>query len=196
MSTSRLLTSVLVLVSAVVVIGPAVNADVVVRERFVIDEDHVEQVEHGPTWCPEVPFLVRFQAHGRGSFMGVRRGNGLVYFAEHVRVAESYTNVENGKALTTRVVANNKDQTITDNGDGTLTITFKGTGRTFVHGPDGSRLFIDAGIFMGQLLVDHNGTPGDPEDDEVVEFLGLVKEEGRHDTADRDFCTDVAGFLG
>lgn len=195
MSTKRLSAAALTLASAAVLLGPAADGEVVVRERFVIDDDHIEQVEHGAEWCPQVPFLVRFQGTGRGSFLGVRRGDGLVYFADHVRIRESYTNVQNGKSLSQKIAVNSKDQTIVDNGDGTLTIIFKVTGRTFVYGPDGSRLFVDAGVFMGELLVDHNGTPGNPEDDGEPEFIGEVKLAGRHDTADRDFCADVLQFL-
>jgi len=33
-------------------------------------------------------------------------------------------------------------------------------------------------------------------DDVELEFLGLVKEAGRSDTADRDFCADIHEFIG
>jgi hypothetical protein len=43
------------------------------------------------------------------------------------------------------------------------------------------------------LLIDHNGTtPTDPTDDEVVAFLGVVKEStGRSD----DFCAAAVAAL-
>jgi hypothetical protein len=50
------------------------------------------------------------------------------------------TNVDNGKALTLNTVERFTDQSIVDNGDGTITITAKDTARTHVYGPDGERL--------------------------------------------------------
>jgi hypothetical protein len=42
------------------------------------------------------------------------------------------------------------------------------------------------------LLIDHKGTPTDPTDDEVVAFLGVVKESrGRSD----DFCAAAVAAL-
>jgi hypothetical protein len=46
-------------------------------------------------------------------------------------------------------------------------------------GTDGTRLFLDAGTFRFRLLVDHGGTPTDPFDDVLLEFLGFVKEARR-----------------
>ena len=55
---------------------------------------------------------------------------------------------------------------------------------------------VNAGTFRIELLVDHGGTPTDPFDDVLLEFLGFVKEAGRSDTADRDFGEDIHEFIG
>jgi hypothetical protein len=57
-------------------------------------------------------------------------------------------------------------------------------------------LFLVAGMFRFEFLVDHGGTPTDPSDDEELEFVGVVKEAGRADTANRDFCEDIHEFIG
>jgi hypothetical protein len=61
-------------------------------------------------------------------------------------------------------------------------------------GPDGERLFLNAGA-RAVLLVDNGGTPIDPTDDEVIDF-SLMRSVGRDDTFDRDFCTHMKALLG
>ncbi|HEX6249345.1 MAG TPA: hypothetical protein VFZ64_15865 [Nocardioidaceae bacterium] len=164
------------------------------REHYSWSDSHIEQEEH-EDFCPDVEFEVLFTGEGDGFFQGVTHGDGLVYYADHFRVTETYTNTENGKTLTFKRAMSFKDQKIVDDGEN-LIITFKGTGTTRTYGPDGRLLFVDAGQFVVQDLIDHAGTPGDPSDDEWQEFLGLLKEVGRTDTAERDFCADLNEFLG
>jgi hypothetical protein len=122
--------------------------------------------------------------------------DGLIYGADRVRLTDSWTNLANDKTFTVVVTGQQKDLRVTDNGDGTLTILVLTAGRQSAFGPDGTRLFLDAGTFRFEVLIDHGGTPTDPFDDEFIEFLGLVKEAGRSDTADRDFCEDIHEFIG
>jgi len=84
---------------------------------------------------------------------------------------------------------------VTDNGDGTVTIDVQSTGTTTYYDDDGNRLFIDAGRQTATIVIDTNGTPGDPSDDEFVAFLG-GDLTGHFETADRDFCADVMEFIG
>jgi len=44
-------------------------------------------------------------------------------------------------------------------------------------------------------VVQFDGTPIDPADDEVIDF-SLVRSVGRDDTFDRDFFTVMKAFLG
>ena len=46
------------------------------------------------------------------------------------------------------------------------------------------------------FLVDHNGTPTIPDDDEFLGPVGAIGLHGRFDTEDRDFCADIMEFLG
>ena len=78
-----------------------------------------------------------------------------------------------------------KDQRVTDNGDGTLTILVLTTGNEVLYGEDGKAIARNPGQLRFEFLVDHGGTPTDPSDDEFLEFLGVVKDStGRND----DFC--------
>jgi hypothetical protein len=166
-----------------------------VNERYHITDSHIEHGEPGSDFCPQVefPVLVEIEVAGR---LLIKTANGpFPYFADHSRTTESYTNLENGKTFTLVQATRGADQRIVDNGDGTITLTFKHTGRSFAYGPDGNRLFVDTGQVQVQVVIDYNGTPGDPDDDEILEDLGLVKLTGRQDTDGRDFCDDLLTFL-
>jgi hypothetical protein len=86
---------------------------------------------------------------------------------------------------------------VTDNGDGTLTIPGMGAGMSKYLGPDGF-LFLDAGQFRFEVLIDHGGTPTDPSDDEEIEgtFRVVRDRTGRNDTEGCDFCDDIHEFIG
>lgn len=69
------------------------------------------------------------------------------------------------------------------------------TGNEKWYGPDGKVLFRNPGQVRFEILIDHGGTPGDPSDDEFLEFLGIVKDStGRNDLEGRDFCDDLVEF--
>jgi len=94
-------------------------------------------------------------------------------------------------------MASKKDLKVTDNGDGTLTILVNAAGGQRIYGPDGKLLFRDPGMVRYEFLIDHNGTPTDPEDDEFLEFLGVVKgSTGLNESEGRDFCDDIRMFIG
>ncbi len=131
-----------------------------------------------------------------GFFHTVRRGDGLVYEADHVRLFSTDTNLLNGKTLTFRQVNRGATQSIVDNGDGTSTLTFKNVGVLHVYGPDGSLLFKRAGQNRGEVLLDNGGTPGDQGDDQFLEFLGFTKTPHLDEWGQQDFCAVVAEYLG
>ena len=58
-----------------------------------------------------------------------------------------------------------------------------------------ARVDLFAGLFRFQFLVDHGGTPTDPDDDEEIEgsFEILQDTAGR---AGRDFCDDIHDIIG
>jgi hypothetical protein len=117
---------------------------------------------------------------------------GPVHFMEHSELSFVDTNLANGNAITGTGKTVQRALDATDNGDGTLTVLFLATGNQATFGPDGKAIARDPGQVRFELLVDHNGTPDDPTDDEVLAFLGFVKEStGRSD----DFCAAAVPAL-
>jgi hypothetical protein len=112
----------------------------------------------------------------------------LVYFMDNFHGWESFTNPEMGDSyvhVTNSVV---HDQKITDNGDGTLTIVTMGAGGDNRYASNGSLSLHDTGTTRFAALIDHNGTPSNPDDDVFLEDLGVVKPStGTNDTQGRDF---------
>jgi hypothetical protein len=140
--------------------------------------------------------LEQFDRHVNITF-NQRGEDKIAYFTGNIHGWTSWTNVANGKTLTGVDNFVDKDQKITVNDDGTLTILVLAAGSTKVYGPDGRLLFNDPGQVRFEVLIDHNGTPTDPSDDEFLEFLGVVKgSTGRNDLDGRDFCEDIQAFIG
>jgi hypothetical protein len=164
------------------------------RERFDIDESHIEQEEH-EGFCPDIEFLVLYEEQGHGSFVFTQRGDGLAYGVLHLSLSATFTNMETGQFFTQSLVINSRDHAVTVNDD-TLTITVRDAVHITTYDSEGKRLFSDSGLIEYELLIDHSGTPGDPSDDEFLEFLGETKSAGHFETADRDFCADIAEFIG
>jgi hypothetical protein len=179
--------------AAVAVVSAATPAlaEPLVHERF--HESSSEVVEE---FCGDL--TVREDIDFTGTFVGNPHGpDELFYGLEHLHGTHSWTNLANGKTFTVVVNVLNKDQRVTDNGDGTLTIQGLSTGSEKIYGPDGKLLFNNPGQVRFETLIDHGGTPTDPTDDEFLEFLGIVKgSTGRNDTEGRDFCTDIHEFIG
>jgi hypothetical protein len=138
---------------------------------------------------------VRIDTDLRGSFLVKTQGpDGLVYFLESLHGTVSFTNLATGKSFTNVLNIVNKDLKVTDNGDGTLTILAMATGSVKNYGPDGNLLFNDPGQTRVEILVDHGGTPTDPDDDAVLEERIVKPSTGRNDTEGRDFCDDFHLF--
>ena len=88
-----------------------------------------------------------------------------------------------------------RDQEVVDNGDGTLTIQVQLTGPDRYY-LDDELMFVDTGMVRFRILIDDGGTPMDPTDDEEIGSLGLDAVTGLRQTDGRDFCADMAEFLG
>ena len=146
-------------------------------------------------WCPAdvVDFAVTESAVASGKDRVTTEKDGLIRFAGTYRVVRTYS--ANEKTLLAETHGNYRDTAIVDNGDGTLEISFKDATATKIW-LDGAFLFHDTGLVEGAFLVDHNGTPTIPEDDENLGPVGAIGLHGRFDTGDRDFCEDIAMFLG
>jgi hypothetical protein len=146
-------------------------------------------------WCPAD--VVDFEVAQSWEASGIDRiktgHDGLVSFAATFERVDTYS--ANGKTLVNDIHGNARDHKVVDNGDGTLTIYFKDSVRATAW-LDGEFLFHDSGLVEGAVLIDYNGTPSDPEDDIFLGPVGDDELHGRFDTGDRDFCEDVATFLG
>jgi hypothetical protein len=115
----------------------------------------------------------------------------LPYFLDSFHGWESFTNPDTGDSYVHVFNGVIHDQTVTDNGDGTLTVVSMGAGGDKWHASNGSLALHDTGTVRFAVLVDDNGTPSDPSDDVFLEDLGVVKPStGTNGTEGRDFCED------
>lgn len=128
-----------------------------------------------------------------GSGTAVVRGDGILYYGVHVLAEAVVSNPDTGDFVRTVNRVFEKDLTIADNGDGTMTITVLATGNFTAYDSDGKAIVRDPGQVRFQVLIDHGGTLDDPTDDEFLEFLGLTKgSTGRSD----DYCAAVLADIG
>jgi hypothetical protein len=150
-------------------------------------------------FCGDVVTFPVVQDHySSGTEHITTHGDSPLYFQEHFRDVDTFTNTLNNKTFTVVNIGNGKDLKIVDNGDGTITITFKVVFRQLVYAPEGTLLFRTAGQFRTRETIDTNGTLTDPSDDEPVDgTFSIVKDfVGHDDTAGRDFCQDLVTFIG
>lgn len=121
----------------------------------------------------------------------VRRG---IYYFRLVAVNRSvYTNMETGASLTGHSSVHERDQRIVDNGDGTLTVTFRTSGRESFHTQAGALIGIRIVRQTVEVVLDHAGTPDDPSDDEVISETW--SEPTGVDTLGLDECSVAAQYL-
>lgn len=142
---------------------------------------------------------VTFDFHVSGTFM--YRGNqqdGLPYYREDAHLTNTLTNLSNGKTAFHRINIAHKDTQVTDNGDGTLTVTFReASGGDHWFDSNGKLVLPDTGVVWTQILVDDGGTPTDPTDDEFIDSLGDVKVVGQEgNVTDENFCDMILAVLG
>lgn len=130
---------------------------------------------------PGLDLRVDFTIDGRVHVVPRGRDQ-LAYFLQHGTRTETLTNPANGKSVTYVARVTEKDMRVTDNGDGTLTVLVLATGNATLSGADGKAIARNPGQVRFELLVDDGGTPADPSDDEIIDFLGVVKgSTGRSD---------------
>jgi len=146
-------------------------------------------------WCPAdvVDFEVTYSWEASGIDRITTQKNGIIRFASTFNAVDTYS--ANGKTFVIESKGNARDHKIIDNGDGTLTIWIKDSVLSTAW-LDGEFLFHDSGLVSGAVIIDHNGTPGDPDDDTFLRAVDDFELHGRFDTGDRDFCEDIALFLG
>jgi hypothetical protein len=175
-------------VSAAAMLATAASAKVIVRETT-----HEEDTLVLNNFCDVQGLTVEDEFVGDFRLRAVPHGRDrLAYFLEHGKVTQVFTNPATDKSVTAVAKFIEKDLRVTDNGDGTLTILVLVTGNGVVYGEDGKAIARNPGQIRFQFIVDHAGTPSDPDDDVFLEDLGVVKDPtGRTD----DFCAAVVPAL-
>ena len=98
--------------------------------------------------------------------------------------------MDNGNFVTEHVLVLGKDLSVTDNGDGTLTVIQLSTGNATVYNSSGKAIGRNPGQVRFEFVVDHNGTP-DPTDDILLSETLVKGSTGRSD----DFCEVVVPAL-
>jgi hypothetical protein len=157
------------------------------------EDDYLEYSQIIEDFCGVAGLTVEQEGVAEGRLRTTTHGpDGLSY--EHARASstDTYTNLATGEFVTIVGAYVNRAKRVTDNGDGTLTILLEGPSHFTTFNQDGERIAKSAGVVGFELLIDHAGTPTDPSDDEVIEFLGFVKDVGRT----HDFCTTVVQAIG
>lgn len=132
-----------------------------------------------------------------GNFVFNQRGSSpFPYYRESVHGSVVTTNLNTGGTFTNVFTSNRGDHIITDNGDGTITITVFASGGSRFYDTDGKLVLKDPGEVRFAFDIDYNGTPGDPNDDvDVPDSFRVVRSStGNSDLSNRDFCADLVQF--
>jgi hypothetical protein len=176
----------LVAAAAVVLVGVA-SAKLIEKGTFHDEDTFVDLDFCGEGIIVDGAFVVdgRFRVSTRGP-------EGLLYFMEHVSGTTTLTNRDTDESVTVVSKVLNKDLKVTDNGNGTLTVLFLATGNDVIYGSDGKAIGRNPGQIRIEFLIDHNGTPLDPFDDEVISDRVVKGSTGRSD----DFCDVVLSAIG
>jgi hypothetical protein len=186
--------------SAFVIAGLAVAGLIISTPATAkpLDKGHFHDVFTGDVYdCDGTP--AQDGGDVSGNFLFNQRGgtkHPFPYYRESVHGTVFTTNLNTGGTYTNVFTANSKDQTIVNNGDGTITITVFASGGSRYYDQNGKLVLKDPGEVRFAFDVDYNGTPGNPDDDqEVPDSFRLVREStGRNDTQGRDFCADLVEF--
>ena len=153
---------------------------------------HDEFQETFDDFCDVEGLTVAVDTEVRGRFRLVARGSGRdPYFAQRVKVAQTFTNPETGEYVTARENTLSKDLEVTRDGD-LLTITVLATGNYTIFDADGKAIARNPGQTRFQVVIDDNGTPEDSSDDEEVSFEIVKPSTGRTD----DSCEAIVGAIG
>ena len=114
--------------------------------------------------------------------------NGFPLFQGIFNGTQTYTNPDNGKSVNVRLAGvGYKGLSVTDNGDGTITVRSATSGlQEQLRLPDGTLVSIDAGRLVNTVVLDYNGTPTIEEDDTLISEE-LIFQAGPHPDLDSDF---------
>jgi hypothetical protein len=169
------------------------EGNTVFRDHFSMKDSHIEQEAHDD-FC-DVPFLVRWSGRFTVTETVTRKGGGeLEYGSFHSSASDTWTNVETGASFHTIGSFSTRDQKLTWNGDGTLSVAAMDRFSTKLFDGDGKLVAIDAGLVAVHLVIDLNNVD-DPEDDTIISET-VTKDHGIRTFGERDFCADLVAFIG
>lgn len=178
--------AVLALGMMVAMLAAAAGAVPPVKETIHDEFEFVDTDFCGAGLMVEVAVVLdlRVQAASRGR-------EGLIYFLAHGTETDVLTNLANDKSIRSVARVIEKDLKVTDNGDGTLTVLILATGNVVLYGENGKAIARNPGQIRVELLIDHGGTPNDPNDDVLLSEELVKGSTGRSD----DFCTAAVAAL-
>ena len=158
-------------------------------------ESGTEPIEFSNTvskFCGESGLRVRVDGEGTLTYsLDVRGSDGYVFVSEHIVLDVTWTNVRTGAFVTGHENTSFRDLAIKDNGDGTHTITYFGTGNFTVYDASGTAIVRNPGQLRFEVVIDLNGTPQNLDDDKVLSEELILGSTGRND----DFCEAVVPEL-
>jgi hypothetical protein len=169
------------------------DGNTVFRDHFTGKDSHIEQEAHDD-FCV-LPFLVRWSGRFTVTDTVTRKSGGdLEYGSFHVSSRDNWTNVDTGATFFTIGSFSTRDQKLTWNEDGTLSVDAMDRFSNKLFDGDGKLVAIDAGLVAVHLLIDLNNVD-DPEDDTIISET-LTKDHGIRTFGERDFCADLVAFIG
>ena len=172
----------------------AAGGNVLFRDHVIDRQSHIEQVQHPGEFCPDVPFLVRFDGQISLTDTARTRKNGFDYYSFHATAKNTWTNLETGASFHEQTSFSTRDQKLVFDADGNLVITIMDRIGWKLFDGDGKLVGVDAGLVKIQVVVDIND-PADPDDDVDVSDE-VFADHGTRQLGERDFCADVMTFLG
>lgn len=161
-----------------------------------IDRGHFDDVFTSDTYdCHGTP--AQDAVDVRVNFLFNQRGSSpFPYYRESVHGSVTTTNLLTRGTYTNVFASSSQDHLITENGDGTITITVYAAGGSRFYDQFGNFVLKDPGTVRFAFDIDYHGTPGNPEDDtEVPNSFRIVRSStGNSDLSDHDFCADLVEF--
>lgn len=143
-------------------------------------------------FCDVEGLSVQFDVAGVVDYrIDVRGSKGYAFYSERVTFDTTFTNLANGTSIRNHERSLFKDVTVKDNGDGTHTIIYFGTGNAALYDASGKAIARNPGQVRFEVVLDLNGTPGDIDDDIFISETLILGSTGRND----DFCAAAVPAL-
>ena len=184
---SRVLGACVVMACVVGVAGPASG------DRGELLKDRWDDTFVVPDFCGAIS--VTFHDVGHGITHVRLNAAGFPLFSGTGAGTTTLTDGD-GETITIRHAGHFRDLSVTDNGDGTVTVITENTGvPEKLVGDDGSMLLKDVGRIVFFSVINYNGTPSNTDDDVFVSG-GIVDVSGPHPDAESDFARFCEVTLG